>query len=92
MIQECKAKLEWAKQRHDISMVVADICAYPVENASVCILNYTLQFVPYTKRTALLVKIFEGLCDDGMLFISEKVKSSDEDIQATSVWAYEDFK
>jgi hypothetical protein len=51
-----------------------------------------LQFVPYAKRTALLVKIFEGLGDDGMLFISEKVKSADDDIQATNVWAYEDFK
>ena len=43
MIKECEAKLKWAQEKHDIKIAVADICSFPVENASVCILNYTLQ-------------------------------------------------
>ena len=51
-----------------------------------------MQFVPYANRDALLQKIYAGLQDGGILFLSEKIRSSDPAMQETCVWAYEDFK
>ena len=92
MVDECRAKLGWASQDHSVNIVCGDICEVPIDDASVCILNYTLQFVPYANRDALLQKIYAGLQDGGILFLSEKIRSSDPAMQETCVWAYEDFK
>jgi tRNA (mo5U34)-methyltransferase len=92
MIAECRRKLKWAERHHTVDIRLGNICTAPVENSSVCILNYTLQFVKWAGRDPLLQKIYDGLCQDGILFISEKVASSDDDMQGTCVWAYEDFK
>ena len=92
MIDECRKKLEYGKVDHNIQIIKGDICSVPIENASICILNYTLQFVKYENRDALLHKIYDNLNDDGILFISEKVRSPDKDIQKTCVYVYEDFK
>ena len=92
MINECKKKLEYGKADHNITIIKDDICNIPINNASICILNYTLQFVKYENRDELLHKIYDNLNEDGILFISEKVRSPDKDIQNTCVYVYEDFK
>jgi tRNA (cmo5U34)-methyltransferase len=48
---------------------------FPISNASVVIMNYTLQFLPPERRQALACKIFKGLNDGGLLILIEKVKS-----------------
>ena len=47
-----------------------------IDNASVVILNFTLQFIPIEKREALLQKIYKGLKPGGVLILSEKVQFS----------------
>ena len=51
-----------------------DIMKHPIENASMVILNLTLQFIPLCDRQKLLFKIHEGLNPGGCLFFSEKIK------------------
>ena len=51
-----------------------DIMKHPIENASMVILNFTLQFIPLCDRQKLLSKIHEGLNPGGCLFFSEKIK------------------
>jgi len=48
---------------------------FPLTNASVVIMNYTLQFLPPERRLSLARKIFHGLNDGGLLILIEKVKS-----------------
>ncbi len=43
-----------------------------IDNASMVIMNFTLQFIPPADRKALLSKIFEGLVPGGILVLSEK--------------------
>lgn len=51
----------------------ADIREVVVEDASVVVLNFTLQFLPVTDRLALLTRIREGLSPGGVLVLSEKI-------------------
>lgn len=51
-----------------------DIRNIKIENASMVILNFTLQFVPQQDRQLLLEKIYQGLNPNGGLVLSEKFR------------------
>ena len=61
-----------------IEVFEADITTFPYENASLFAMNFTLQFIPREKRLALLTKIADSLLPNGALFMSEKLRFSDE--------------
>ncbi|MGR8941697.1 MAG: carboxy-S-adenosyl-L-methionine synthase CmoA [Gammaproteobacteria bacterium] len=54
-----------------------DIRATPIENASVVVLNFTLQFIPVEDRLAFLRKIQQALLPGGLLILSEKLRFDD---------------
>ena len=56
-----------------------DIRDVSVVDASVVVLNYTLQFIPPAERLALLRGIRDGLRSDGVLVLSEKIAGADAD-------------
>jgi tRNA (cmo5U34)-methyltransferase len=57
----------------EIDLVCADIQDVAIENASLVVMNFTLQFIPPQDRRALLEKIYAGLRPGGLLILSEKV-------------------
>ena len=50
-----------------------------IENASIVVLNLTLQFVDVEKRSKLIKKIYDGLIPGGVLIISEKIHFDDKE-------------
>jgi len=56
-----------------VQLLEADICDIEISNASLVVMNFTLQFIPLEKRRALLEKIYAGLVPGGCLVISEKL-------------------
>ncbi|MDC7221281.1 MAG: carboxy-S-adenosyl-L-methionine synthase CmoA [Spirochaetales bacterium] len=56
-----------------------DLESYPIENASVVVMNYTLQFVDPLAREELMGKIYRGLNHNGVLLISDKTQQSHTD-------------
>ena len=63
-----------------------------IENASVVILNFTLQFVPLADRAALIEKVFKGMNKGGVLIISEKIISPDNHLNELIIELYHQFK
>jgi len=57
----------------DVDLVERDIRDIQFANASMVVLNYTLQFVPPAERDALVQNIYGGMNDGGLLVLSEKV-------------------
>ena len=57
----------------DVDLVLSDIRDVEFVNASMVVLNYTLQFVDLADRGALLRRIREGMNEGGILVLSEKV-------------------
>lgn len=60
-----------------VELVCADIRDIDIDDASVVVLNLTLQFIPIEERPALLKKVHDGLRPGGILILSEKVAFED---------------
>lgn len=77
MLERCRGHLDRLMPGASVEYREADIRAVRVENASVVILNFTIQFVPPDDRQALLENIHAGLVPGGCLILSEKVLGED---------------
>lgn len=56
-----------------VDIVEQDIRETDIVNASMVVLNYTLQFLPEADRDATIQKIYDGMNPGGLLVLSEKV-------------------
>lgn len=75
-----------------VTMTCADLQEVSIENASVVVLNFTLQFIPPAARLALLKRIHAGLRPGGVLILSEKIAFSEPGRQQFHEALYYDFK
>ena len=73
MIQKCRSNLAATKNQSRVYCICADILDVEISNASVIILNFTLQFVPPERRSSLLKTIHQGMNPGGVLVLSEKL-------------------
>ena len=72
MVERCQQTIHAYKSDTPVSVQCDDICNVNIENASVVVLNFTLQFLTPEKRLQLLTKIYNGLLPGGVLVLSEK--------------------
>lgn len=91
MIEKAKQKLGNIN-KHEVQLNCEDIAKSHFNNSSMVIMNYTLQFISVRNRMAILKNICQGLNNNGILFISEKVRSECSEFQETMTSIYEHFK
>nr|MBA2816789.1 tRNA (cmo5U34)-methyltransferase [Candidatus Pantoea persica] len=72
-----------------VDVIETDIRDIPIENASLMVLNFTLQFLA---PEALLSKIWQGLKPGGALVLSEKFSFEDADVGELPFNMHHDFK
>ncbi len=60
-----------------VDVTLGDVLDTPIENASMVVLNYTLQFVAPERRDELIERIADGMVGGGLLVLSEKVVDED---------------
>lgn len=77
MIEQLETQLKQEGSTIRVDVLCADIRDVVIENASVVILNFTLQFIPIKDRFIFLEKIYQGLLPGGILVLSEKLKFED---------------
>ena len=75
-----------------VTMICADLQTVTVENASVVVLNFTLQFIPPAERLGLLQRIHAGLRPGGILILSEKIAFAEPGRQQFHEELHHDFK
>ncbi|WWO95462.1 MAG: carboxy-S-adenosyl-L-methionine synthase CmoA [Candidatus Dasytiphilus stammeri] len=94
MITQLKQKIKQQKTIYStiIKIIENDINKSIIRNASMVVLNFTLQFIPLEKREHLLKSIFAGLNSEGVLIISEKFKFNNYRIDQIITNLYYDFK
>jgi tRNA (cmo5U34)-methyltransferase len=97
MIDKCRQHPDKANDTandtaQDIEWRCADIRATDINNASMVVLNLTLQFLPPAERLTLLQKIFNGLRPGGVLVLSEKVVFADATENQRMQQLYQGFK
>lgn len=75
-----------------IRTLCADVMDCAIDNASVVVLNFTLQFVEPGSRHLLLRRIADGLRPDGVLLLSEKLRFDSAEEQRLQTEWHHDFK
>ena len=75
-----------------ITLIRSDILDVSVEDASVVVLNFTLQFIPLAERLALIKRIYEGLKPGGILILSEKTAFENDASDRFLSDSHHDFK
>ena len=92
MVSRCKANLRRDHSAATYEILLEDLRETNIQNASIVILNFTLQFVPDEQRKNILTHICEGLNSGGILLLAEKVKFEDPAEQALMTTLHHDFK
>ena len=92
VITKAKEKIDAAGLGDRVELLCRDIADVEITNASVVIMNYTLQFIAPENRPALIKKIYDGLADGGVLLLSEKVLEEDEEMSHLFIDKYYEFK
>lgn len=75
-----------------VRLVCADIMDVAIDDASVVVLNLTLQFIPVEQRLELLQRIYHGLKPGGILLLSEKIAFDDPAQQKLQDELHREFK
>lgn len=75
-----------------VEVVEGDLRTSRVENASMVVMNYTLQFVPVAERGPVLRGIADGMTEGGILVLSEKVVDEDGLVESLLVDLHHDYK
>jgi tRNA (cmo5U34)-methyltransferase len=90
MIDACNKTIP--NENNEIQFVLDDVLNTEIKNASLVVMNFTLQFIPLEQRKALLEKIYKGLLPGGVLILSEKIKFDDESENETMNQLHHDMK
>jgi len=92
MLRQCRQQLRDPPPTIPIDLVCADIQDVIIDNASLVVLNFTLQFVPVEDRLPLLRAIHRGLNPGGVLILSEKITYDDPVARQQQTELHESFK
>jgi len=90
MIERCEKK--FSQIEANIQFICDDITKIEFKNASLIILNLTLQFIDPGKRSTLVKRIFDSLLPGGALIISEKIIHEDDKTNKNLIYLHESFK
>ncbi|ELE5025246.1 carboxy-S-adenosyl-L-methionine synthase CmoA [Vibrio fluvialis] len=92
MVERCKLHVNAYRSDTPVEIIEADIRNIDIKNASVVVLNFTLQFLSPEDRYTLLEKIYGGLRPGGILILSEKFVFENQVANELLIDLHHDFK
>ncbi|MBE9525516.1 MAG: carboxy-S-adenosyl-L-methionine synthase CmoA [Proteobacteria bacterium] len=93
MLKKAQQLLEKSdNQSHAIELICDDILNINITNASIVVMNFTLQFIAPEKRSILLKNIYQGMKKGGILILSEKLSFADKAQQELLIDIHHFFK
>ena len=93
MLDQAREKIAGQNLKRDHELICADLNdEIEIKNASVVIMNLTLQFIRPVRRHLVMNNIVRGMVPGGCLLVVEKVLSKDSKINRSFIKYYYDFK
>lgn len=92
MIRRCRDTIDRDEGAVPVELVCGDARDIDIGNASMVVMNYTLQFLAPQHREAMIERIAAGLNAGGIFVLSEKVVHEDPVIESTLVELHHEFK
>lgn len=96
MVERCKEAVAEDDRLNgpetQVDVIESDIREIEFTNASMVVLNYTLQFIDRKDRDQLVGRIYEGLNEGGLLVLSEKVVDENAQMEELLVDLHQEHK
>ncbi|QLB13356.1 tRNA (cmo5U34)-methyltransferase [Bisgaardia hudsonensis] len=92
MVERCRQHIQAYQSEIPVDIICDDIRNVKINNASMVILNFTLQFLPPEDRYTLLTKIYQGLNPNGLLVLSEKFRFENNKVNELLIDLHHQFK
>jgi len=92
MIERAQSYVAAFHSEVSVKFMLADMMDVEIRNASIIVLNFTLQFIEPSLREILLQRIYEGLNPGGLLILSEKIHFDEPLVQTTIEHLHLQFK
>jgi tRNA (cmo5U34)-methyltransferase len=92
MVERCQLLVNAYQADLPVEVIHSNIQDIDIHNASLVVMNYTLQFIPIEQRDALIQRIYEGLLPGGVLVLSEKIELATEATDTLVIKLHEQFK
>ena len=92
MLARCREVIDSDTHDTPVTLACADLQDVAIHNASVVVLNFTLQFIPLALRNELISRIYQGLQPGGIMVLSEKVTFEDPHLDALNIELHHQFK
>lgn len=77
MIERAQLKLSAYSSDYKTDFILDDITQVNIENASLVVMNFVLQFLKPEQRLTMLQKVYQGLNKGGVFILSEKFSFDD---------------
>lgn len=92
MVERCKVHVNAFKGKTPVDIIEGDILQTTISNASMVVLNFTLQFIEPEFRQQLIDNIYQGLTPGGILVLSDKLVDEDTTCNELLIDLHHDFK
>ncbi len=96
MIRRCRETIEEEDRRSSsetaVELLEADMRNVEIRDASMVVINYTLQFLPEADRDGLMTRICAGMRDGGLMLLSEKVVDENTEMERLLVDLHHEHK
>lgn len=92
MIERCRKNIDADSAKVPVEIICADLIDTDITNASMVVLNFTLQFLPPAMRQNVIDRIFNGLRPGGLMILSEKIRFEDEVLDQLFIDMHHRFK
>lgn len=92
MTGRCRQIMDEDSSITPVEVLTQDMNTYELENASIIVLNFTMQFLDPVLRGDFTRRLYRALRPGGVLIISEKVRFGEQEKQEVMTELHEDFK
>lgn len=92
MVERCRRHIDAFRADTPVTVIESDILDIELKNASMVVLNFTLQFLEPADRQRLLNQVYQGMRPGAALVLSEKFSFEDKDVGELLFNMHHDFK
>ncbi|RLQ20968.1 carboxy-S-adenosyl-L-methionine synthase CmoA [Seongchinamella sediminis] len=92
MLERCRSIIDTDTHDTPVELICANLEDVAIEDASVVVLNFTLQFIPVALRDEVIQRIYSGLRPGGIMLLSEKLSFEDPHLDALNIDLHHEFK
>ena len=92
MLDQCKNNIEKDSGSVPVEVICADVLETDINNASMVVMNFILQFLSPGNRDAMIKRIYDGMLPGGVFLLSEKIVYENTEDDEFQIDMYHSFK